>query len=112
MENPFLQSLYDSPYRDQRLEPEEIRLLKISWHARLEALYLTTHPVALSDEPIYEALSYVWGTAPASKSVRCNGAHICVSPSTYEMLEHLRLLQPDIAVSWVEARESMLAWLI
>jgi hypothetical protein len=95
MDSKSAPDLPDCPYRDQRLEPGQIRLLKIQQDARLQTLRLTTPPVALSDEPVYEALSYVWGTVPASTSVICNESKIHVSPSAHEMLEHLHLLQPD-----------------
>lgn len=88
-----------SPYDDQPLGPGEIRLLTVSWGEEaslrhvfpwleLDAVpYLTTEVHKLEDEPEYYALSYVWGTAPASISVPCNGTSLLITPSAYEILQ-------------------------
>jgi hypothetical protein len=90
-----------SPYHDQTLGPGEIRLVYIEestesslhhvfpWIPLETTLSLTTKRVKIEDEPDFVAVSYVWGTAPASITISCNGGSILVSPSAYEMLEHL-----------------------
>jgi hypothetical protein len=101
----------DSPYRDQPLKPGEIRLLKIEWHAPLRTLCLTTRPCALEyssadipNGPLFDTVSYVWGTGRASMEVTCNGARLRVSSSTYEMLVHLHLHRPNPErLLWIDA---------
>lgn len=94
----------ESPYCHQQLESEEIRILKIERIPQSQTLQLTTRPIVLADAPDYEAISYVWGTAPDSVPVVCNGAQLLVSPSTHEMLEHLRLRQAKTdRPLWIDA---------
>jgi hypothetical protein len=90
-----------SPYHDQPLGPGEIRLLSITpttlpslrhvypWLPRKRSLHLTTKRVTLSDRPQFNAVSYVWGTAPATILVRCNSGFVLLSHSCYQMLVHL-----------------------
>jgi hypothetical protein len=100
-----------SPYRGQPLEPGEIRLLTVDTITTTDnitptsgataaesaevTLRLSTSRHKLEDNPEFDAISYVWGTAPASVSVQCNGAPLLVTPTAYEMLEHLRLYKPN-----------------
>jgi hypothetical protein len=94
----------DTPYERQRLKTGEIRLLKIDWNAQEDKLRLETYPVKLSDQPNYDTISYVWGTAPASVEVDCNGGRLSISPTAYEMLLHLRLYRPDVSRPlWIDA---------
>lgn len=45
--------------------------------------------MALEEEHNYEAVSYVWGTAPASISVMCNGCPVSITPTLHELLVFL-----------------------
>jgi hypothetical protein len=90
-----------SPYHDRALGPGEIRLVYITkvaepslhhvypWISQHVTLRLVTTRVKLEDEPDFDAVSYVWGTAPASVTVACHGGSLLVTPSAYEMLEQL-----------------------
>ena len=106
-----------SPYHDQPLGPGEIRLLTIEtrtdttnepslrhvfpWMSSVVTLRLVTRRHKLEDKPEFNALSYVWGTAPASIEVPCNESQLRVTPSAYEMLEQL---QPqNIRPFWIDA---------
>lgn len=100
-----------SPYRGQPLEPGEIRLLTVDAITSTDNITSTSGATAvesaevtlrlrttrhkLEDNPEFDAISYVWGIAPASVSVQCNGARLLVTPTAYEMLEHLRLYKPN-----------------
>ncbi|OAL03247.1 hypothetical protein IQ06DRAFT_333371, partial [Phaeosphaeriaceae sp. SRC1lsM3a] len=85
-----------SPYDVQPLKPGEIRLLTVERDPSLQhvfpwlpdpSLSLTTTIHKLDDEPDFYALSYVWGLAPASISVSCNGSSLLVTESAYEILD-------------------------
>lgn len=48
-----------------------------------------TKKVRLDDKFEFDAVSYVWGTAPTSVSVPCNGSSLLVTPVAYEMAKYL-----------------------
>lgn len=48
----------------------------------------------LTDELNFDAISYVWGTAPASVPVQCNGATLYITPTAFEMLGYLYFFKP------------------
>ncbi|KAF2823700.1 HET-domain-containing protein [Ophiobolus disseminans] len=88
-------SARSSPYPSRRLRPGEIRLLTIDWSSHSRAIHLTTQSLDLSITPYFDVMSYVWGNAPVSIEVICNKGQLRVSPSTNEMLTHLRLDRPN-----------------
>lgn len=91
-----------SPYHDQQLEKGEIRLLKIV--AIEPALEISTqkHEVTASLE--FDAMSYVWGTAPATVGAKCNGKPFLLTPTAEEMLKHLYLYRPALQRPlWIDA---------
>lgn len=92
-----------SPYERQALEPGEIRLLTIIW-TTLDEFELRTECHALTQELEYDAISYVWGTEPASVTVKCNDAALLVTPNAFEMLGYLYLSKPDpTRPVWIDA---------
>ncbi|KAH6438853.1 hypothetical protein HBI59_153700 [Parastagonospora nodorum] len=93
------QAFDQSPYSDQPLGPGEIRLLVTEtvpvplqhvfpWLSKESTISLTTKVFRLEQKPDFHAISYVWGTAPASIRVPCNGngRSLLVTPTAYEML--------------------------
>ena len=52
-------------------------------------------------KPIYEALSYTWGSEPASTTIKINGQPFLVRENLYNALWHLRLSTPRVI--WVDA---------
>ncbi|KAH5650718.1 hypothetical protein HBI23_169750 [Parastagonospora nodorum] len=93
------QAFDQSPYSDQPLGPGEIRLLVTEtvpvplqhvfpWLSKESPISLTTKVFRLDQKPDFHAISYVWGTAPASIRVPCNGngRSLLVTPTAYEML--------------------------
>lgn len=106
---------YVSPYEHQPLGNGQIRLLGIKlvtepslqhifpWIKPQSTLHLETSRHELDEGPWtynYEAVSYVWGTATASMRVECNGATLLVTPTVYQMLEHLQSRQIYL---WIDA---------
>jgi hypothetical protein len=94
-------------YRNQPLEPTQIRLLSLQtthlqhvflWVPHRLKLVTTRHN--LEDEPDFAAVSYVWGDAPASVSIPCNGSSISITSNVYEMLERFRLFGLPV---WIDA---------
>ena len=72
-----------SPERDRRLECK----LKL---------------ISLDDAPVYEALSYVWGTEPPSVTIVCNGKHLTIRPELSYALARLRL-KHITRIIWADA---------
>jgi hypothetical protein len=99
-----------SAYRNQPLHLGEIRLLTIEttnepclrhvfpW-IPLELRLVTTRR-KLKDKPDFDAVSYVWGTAPASISIPCNDGSILITPTAHHMLGFLRLQDRPF---WIDA---------
>jgi hypothetical protein len=96
-----------SPYRNQPLRPGEIRLLTIE-PANLQHVFpwlllefrIVTTRRKLEDKPEFDAISYVWGTAPASISIPCNDGSILITPTAHHMLGFLRLQKRPL---WIDA---------
>ena len=76
-----------SPYGERLLQPDEIRLLNIVRDTDTLRLIVTPHK--FQDDLEYDAVSYVWGAAEASINVPCNGKNLAVTPTVWEMLQHL-----------------------
>ena len=84
----------DSPYFSQALKPDEIRLLSIIWTTSdLFELRTECHP--LTADLQFDAISYVWGSAPASVRVKCNNGTLLITPKAFEMLGYLYLYKPE-----------------
>jgi hypothetical protein len=54
----------------------------------------------LQDKPAFAAVSYVWGTAPATTNVICNGKQIQVTATVHEMLDRLQRYKQPL---WIDA---------
>jgi len=77
----------NSPYGERLLQPDQIRLLTIVRDTDTLRLIVTAHK--FYDDLEYDAVSYVWGAAEASINVPCNGGNLTVTPTVFEMLQHL-----------------------
>ena len=111
---PLLKS--GSPYDDQGLANNQIRLLTIrtvlkesklssrwesvkakmkepgrdfTWIRPEISIELQTHRHELTEDLEFDAISYVWGTAPASVTVICNKRPLLITPTARQMLLHL-----------------------
>ncbi|KAH6326428.1 hypothetical protein HBI37_207400 [Parastagonospora nodorum] len=101
-----------SPYDCQPLKLGQIRLLQAEWvtepslqhvfpwTSSRKSLELHTVRVELEEQHNYKAVSYVWGTAPASVSVMCNGCPIFITPTLHELLGFLAGAERNL---WVDA---------
>jgi hypothetical protein len=93
----------DSPYHGQALKPGEIRLLNIIWTTSDE-FELSTECHELTKDLEFDAISYVWGFAPAFVNVKCNDSTLAVTPTAFEMLGYLYLFKPNPKRPiWVDA---------
>ncbi|KAH6364958.1 hypothetical protein HBI34_160190 [Parastagonospora nodorum] len=109
------QAFDQSPYSNQPLGSGEIRLLVTEtvpvplqhvfpWLSKESTISLTTKVFRLEQKPDFHAISYVWGTAPASIRVPCNGndRSLLVTPTAYEMLANFAKTQ-WLSWWWVDA---------
>ena len=84
----------DRPYSGQALKPDEIRLLTIIWTTS-DQFELRTESHLLTPDLHFDAISYVWGSAPASVRVKCNDGMLMLTPSAFQMLGYLYLYKPE-----------------
>jgi hypothetical protein len=93
----------DSPFDGQALTSTQIRLLTITYVEG--TIELQTHRFELTEDLEYDAISYVWGSAPASVTVSCNGRHLIITPTALEMLYHLHRHQANTGSQkiWIDA---------
>jgi len=92
-----------SPYDDQALVNNEIRLLKITYIDGSIRLHTRRHK--LTEDLEYDAISYVWGNTPALTMVACNGRPLAITPTAIEMLQHLYRYQTETKARslWIDA---------
>lgn len=92
-----------SSYHHQALRQNRIRLLTTKCtHGTIE---IEIDQYALTEDLEYDAISYVWGGAPASVTVKCNGKPLIVTPTALEMLHYLHRYQRSTAIRkfWIDA---------
>ncbi|KAH8629501.1 hypothetical protein IG631_16758 [Alternaria alternata] len=92
-----------SLYEHQELRQDQIRLLTtkcIDGSVEIEIDQYT-----LTEDLDYDAVSYVWGRAPASVTVKCNGRPLVVTSTALEMLHYLHRYQIDTTTRkiWIDA---------
>lgn len=88
-----LEKSCSSPYHGQDLKAGEIRLLTIVWTTSDE-FSLRTDCHELTEDLEFDAISYVWGTVPASIAVNCNNVALYITPTVFEMLGYLYMFKP------------------
>ena len=96
------------PYRlYEPLGERAVRLLSIKPAYPSETLECGLVVIkSLDDAPPYEALSYVWGSEPATESIVCNGVTVNITANLYEALKHLRpLVSWNYANTWDESHK-------
>ncbi|KAK8040034.1 hypothetical protein PG993_008445 [Apiospora rasikravindrae] len=82
------------PYGYEPLsKPNDIRLLDILPGRAGETPSISLRTANLSDEPDYEALSYVWGDVQKTEQILCNGHPVQVTTNLRDALRQLRF--PD-----------------
>jgi hypothetical protein len=94
-------TLYD--YKEhKKLQSGHIRLLELSRRTPFSGLRCRLTNVQLSKAPAYEAISYCWGTDPATKTVIIDGRPLRVLDSVYEVL-HYRHSFWQPRVLWIDS---------
>jgi hypothetical protein len=93
----------DSPFDGQTLTGTQIRLLTITYVEG--TIELQTHRFELAEDLEYNAISYVWGAAPASVTVMCNNKPLAITPTALQMLQYLCQDQTKTVQSkiWIDA---------
>jgi hypothetical protein len=100
-------STHDQLYHPLVAESREIRLLTVESGSHDEPLRCRLSTVALTSQPEYNALSYVWGDPIVSNAeplIDLNGKRTLVTPNLHSALRHLRPpVGSESIVLWVDA---------
>lgn len=87
----------------RRLEGRNVRFLELLPGDEQEPLECCLIEMPVDGCPAYQALSYVWGTAPERETLTCNGQPMQV---TISLAQALRKLRPARRVTEKEAQNS------
>ncbi|KAF2647182.1 hypothetical protein K491DRAFT_763823 [Lophiostoma macrostomum CBS 122681] len=93
-----------SPYRHSYLSPDsrDIRLLTLQSGAFNDEIRCSTRIVSLDIDPVYETISYAWGSPQDTKPIFLDGQEVYVRISLELVLRHLR--KPDQSLLlWADA---------
>ena len=80
----------------------EIRLVTIKAGSGADPVKCELETVSLDDEPLYKALSYVWGQIENKKTILVNGQKFKVTQNLGIALQYLRHREDDV-VYWIDA---------
>ncbi|KAK0102685.1 hypothetical protein ONS95_006287 [Cadophora gregata] len=86
---------------DRTLQPGEIRLLRLERWIPFFGVRAVLYPVKVGDKPVYEAISYTWGTSKEQRELMINGKPFATSTSTYNAL-HGRSSMFRSRVVWID----------
>jgi hypothetical protein len=98
-----VRTLRATSYNHQKLRQGQIRLLTTKWiNGSIE---IEIDRYTLTENLDYDAVSYVWGSAPASVTVKCNGRPLVVTSTALEMLHCLHQYQTNTTTRkiWIDA---------
>jgi len=84
------------------LPPGHIRLLHIEAGFDNEPVRCRLETTSLEASPLYEALSYTWGSLELNSAITCNGASMLVTHRLHEALYYLREREHERTV-WIDA---------
>ncbi|CAN9155930.1 unnamed protein product [Alternaria alternata] len=101
--DPAKPEFASSLYKHQELRQDQIRLLTtkcIDGSVEIEIDQYT-----LTEDLDYDAISYVWGSAPALVTVNCNDRPLVVTSTALEMLHYLHRHQTNTTTRkiWIDA---------
>ena len=82
--------------------PSSIRLLTLHPAARWRPVVASLSEVTLTDEPVYEVLSYTWGSSVDEKELSVNGVTVSIRHNLWSFLQRVRLKHAP-RVIWVDA---------
>ena len=95
--------MLEASYQFSALQEEDsIRLLNLlpgEPSANLQSRMITAR---LSDEPVYRALSYVWGSRIPGATIRCDGDAIVITKNCEHALRQMRD-KDKVVVLWIDA---------
>ncbi|KAI0912242.1 heterokaryon incompatibility protein-domain-containing protein [Ustulina deusta] len=84
------------------IDADSIRLLYIQPGIWSDRIRCSLETVKQSDNPTFEALSYVWGVAPKTSSILVGNAEFYVQPNLHSLLRQIRNEVQGLYV-WVDA---------
>lgn len=90
------------PYSPLSLSERQIRLLKIKQGSFLDGICCSLSTAILTDNPHYDALSYVWGNKNAEEPIIVDGIPVLVTENLEAAMRHLRRLDRSIII-WIDA---------
>jgi hypothetical protein len=67
-----------------------------------EPIRCSLRTISLAEEPVYDALSYVWGDASVTKPIQVEGSEFDATMNLERALRHLRDDSDDLTL-WVDA---------
>lgn len=79
-----------APYRYKTLRNGEIRLLDLSAGETSSQLSCKIVHASIDDPPLFEALSYTWGSPGDPHTILCDDEDICVTDNLKSALLRLR----------------------
>jgi hypothetical protein len=68
------------------LGPNQIRLLRLHPGTHFDQLLCSLQIASIEDAPDFEALSYVWGKPPTTRSIICAGKTMRIGPNLHSAL--------------------------
>lgn len=90
-------------YRYRALQDQsEIRCLTLSAGTESDPLTCGIQHYNLSDNPSFEAVSYVWGSLIRYETITCDGRILYITPNLRRALQQVRLMSTD-RVLWVDS---------
>lgn len=90
------------PSTKLNLERREIRLLELLPGLKDQPIEGLLSIASLDDTPMYEALSYAWGSSSARKTIQLNQTEFAITPNLQTALLHLRKEEKTRKL-WVDA---------
>ena len=93
---------FEMSYPGTTLKGDEIRLIRLLPGQWLDEIHCILFEVHLNDNPQYEALSYVWGSASVKRIIRLNSQPHATTVNLESALRHLRHSRQEL-VLWVDA---------
>ncbi|KAK4499156.1 hypothetical protein PRZ48_009668 [Zasmidium cellare] len=89
-------------YQGLKLGPDDIRVLTLLPGAGGCSIVCELVKISLSEQPRYDALSYVWGDPTKTKPITVNGLQIQVTANLESALRHLRHETEPLTI-WIDA---------
>lgn len=83
-------------------DQSEIRCLTLSAGTESDSLTCGIQHYNLSDNPSFEAVSYVWGSLIRDETITCDGRLLYITPNLQRALQQVRLTGTD-RVLWVDS---------